>query len=132
MSADEAPHEVVITFGVQPGKSERWRGYCTKAGCGWHSDRERNCDAITDAERHVSGKAAADGVNEEAVWSMLVTELLAEENQTLGTVAGQVRHGRISALCAVLATDKGAYYSFEPDKVLLEAHHRKRGGEPRR
>lgn len=71
-------------------------------------------------------------IDEEAVWAMLMTELGAEENRTLGNVAGQVRHGRIMALAAVLATDKGAYYSFEPDKVLIEAHHRARGGEPRR
>jgi hypothetical protein len=133
MSNDESPHEVVITYGVQPGKRERWRGYCVTPGCSWHSDRERNCDAITDAEHHVSGKATADGIDEERVWAMLIEELQhQEEHPTASTAVKFGRAGRIAAYCKALATDAGAYYSFEPDKVLLEAHHRKRGGGPRR
>lgn len=79
------------------------------------------------------GRIAVDALVavRERAWSLLLEELR-REGLSLGTAVGQMRHGRITALLDVLAGEPGTYYSFESDKVLLEARHRMSGGEPRR
>lgn len=64
------------------------------------------------------------------VWEMLLDELRPDMG-SLSSAIGQVRHGKVSALCRVLSLDQDNVVGFrEPDKILLEA--RKRLGEEAR